>query len=257
MRDRIVRIVAASGVAMAFAATASYADVSDTIFRIDVTVHDPAGDRSDSYVYVQGQDQYGAFDGNGNYNWFLNGGSSQALLGGEVILTHAAVTLIADPVVTLDFGVQNTTGFDTTISVSSALLSFATINNAEANISASVGVNDFNFDGSATLTPIAGKGYTAFYNGAAPGSGTEFSSLFAAAINAPAFGSTNLTQDFPGAGVFGPIAGGVSNASSSFAFMLSAGDLANGSSTYTIIPAPASLGLLGLGGLVASRRRRR
>lgn len=52
-----------------------------------------------------------------------------------------------------------------------------------------------------------------------------------------------------------PIAS-AANMSSGFDFTLSAFDRAVGTSTFSIVPTPATVGLLGLGGLVAARRRR-
>ena len=51
--------------------------------------------------------------------------------------------------------------------------------------------------------------------------------------------------------------GAVSDISSRFSFTLSANDIASGTSIFTVvIPSPGSAALLGLGGLVAIRRRR-
>jgi hypothetical protein len=56
-----------------------------------------------------------------------------------------------------------------------------------------------------------------------------------------------------------PIAGSVSSIQAKFAFMLSAGDSASGSGTFTVIPEPGTAVMLlcALAALAASRRRRR
>ena len=66
-------------------------------------------------------------------------------------------------------------------------------------------------------------------------------------------GTDNWSQD---TGSFQPTGIDVTSISASWDFTLSAFDSATGTSTFTIVPAPASAALLGLGGLAAARRRR-
>jgi hypothetical protein len=146
---------------------------------------------------------------------------------------------------------------DTTFTITSALVSFAAINPAEGRASASLTVTDLNGNG-VTLTPGADQGgaYTSRYNGLAPG-GTLFHDFFSTPLTTPIPGdSTTVAGDFPGGGAFVPIAGSVVSISSRFSFTLSANDLASGTSVFRVVPAPASLSLLGLGGLLGARRRR-
>ncbi len=157
----------------------------------------------------------------------------------------------SDPQVTLNFAVQ-AGGANTVVMIGSALLSFPTISNAQAQASAAFSLTDTNGTG-ATLTGLApgGGAYLADYNGFAPG-GTHFaSSIPAMAVGA--FGTTNASDNVPAVGY--TAIGAASDMSSLVHFSLSAFDLASGTSTFVIIPEPASLALLGLGALFAFRRR--
>lgn len=260
MRDRNLRVLLAAGAAIGLTSMAS-ADISQLIFRIDVSfdLGDGAGVQTHSFQYNQGDDQYGAFAPNGvDYDWSLNGGTGGVWVTGDetnpgVLLQEASVSFREDPVVDLSFGLVNNLPVDTNVTVTSGLVSFATLNNAEGNISATVGVIDTDGDG-ASLSPV-GSGYTAYFNGGAPATGSVFATAFNAAVAVGPFGFTSVTEDFPGPGTFAPM-GAVSDASAQFTFVLSADDAGNGVATYTIIPTSGTLALLGLGGLTALRRRR-
>jgi MYXO-CTERM domain-containing protein len=229
---------------------AANADVSRTIFSLTAT--NSIG--TDSYSFELPADVTNPFIG-GIFDWLI---SQPVTLNNGVVITAAEIHLEADPIVSVNFSLNNTAGMDSNIVVNSPLLSFASINSAIGNASASVTLTDPQGDG-ATLTPIAGKGYTAFYNGGAPQTGTEFANLFTVPVTLPVtdpFGSTTTeTFHFPGPGVFGPM-GNVADASAAWGFVLSDGDNASGSSTFEIVPIPGSTALIALGGLALIRRRR-
>ena len=162
----------------------------------------------------------------------------------------ASFVYIGDPQVNFDFTV--TAGAAVVeITVSSALLSFTTINSASGSASASLELVDAG-GGGASLFGLGpgGAAYLAQYNGFVPG-GTAFANL----LTTPLSGPSSATESFPVSG-FAAIGVPVFDMSAQFHFSLSANDQAIGSSSFEIIPAPGALGLLAIG-LIGSRRRRR
>lgn len=194
-----------------------------------------------------------------NYNaptdtWTWNLAAPLAIFDGpNTIATVEAAnfTYIGDPQV--DFGFTVTAGAaDVEITISSALLSFTTINSASGSASASIQFIDDGL-GDATLAGLGpdGAAFIAQYNGFVPG-GTTFADL----LKSPLLTSSTVFEEFPLGGGFEPILATVSDMSSQFHFSLTANDQAVGSSSFVIIPAPGALGLLAIG-LIGSRRRRR
>jgi hypothetical protein len=198
----------------------------------------------------------GEVDDNGNLDWELDApieiysNRTGTLLG---TLGSASVNLIADPVVGVSFSVL-AAGQNTQFQINSAVLGFSTIDASVATgqASASVSVTDFNFDSNTWIATGPQGGYRALVN---PGTGNEqvFSTLF----NGGPFVGSGLSTTFnDDSGPFSLIGIDTSSISANFDFVLSAGDLATGTSTFTVVPAPAGLGLVGLGGLLLARRRR-
>lgn len=174
-------------------------------------------------------------------------------------LTEIGLDLFADPIVNSNFNVS-AGAFNTTFVIDSVILAFPTIGAAEAygRASAQIGVTASVGLGApgVTLTGLqsGGTAYAAYFN-APPSptgpSGSLFSNLITGGFSA---GSTSYTAS-TGLGYL-PLGVDANDISSQFRFSLSAFDRAAGSSTFEVIPAPGTLALLGLGGLVAGRRRR-
>ena len=110
-----------------------------------------------------------------------------------------------------------------------------------------------------TLTDADGNGasldapgYNALYNN---GAGSFFTGGLPADLTTGAFGSTDLTVNDPG-DFSNRFIGPVSSITANGGFVLSGDDAASINSQFFVVPAPGSVALLGLGGLIATRRRR-
>jgi hypothetical protein len=184
---------------------------------------------------------------NSSTSWTYNFWSQGQLLGS---ISNLRVSIIADPQVNVSF--TATAGLvDTNFTFSSTLLSFPAFAGGTAQASAGITVADLNGNG-VTLTGNnpGGFAYRADYNGNVPG-GTNYASFFPSVTGDPSSGnsvSANLGPTF--------IPASVGDMSARFAFTLSAGDLASGTSNFEIVPAPAGSVALGLGLLGVARRRR-
>lgn len=176
-------------------------------------------------------------------------------------LDSAAVTIIQDPVVSLNFLVS-TGGAATNFTVTSANLSFASIPNATARASGAVTITDNVGDGGLIGGSFPNnETYRAYYNdiGNAPATGTTFATLVPG-VASGAFDSATSNDAFPAAGFSAVdenagILGAVSSMSSQWKFSVDAGSSASGTSTYVVIPEPTT-GLLMLGGFAVLLRRR-
>lgn len=141
--------------------------------------------------------------------------------------------LVGDPVASISFSVTAGSS-DVTVSVSSAMVTFSAINNPAASSEAEVTLTDNNANGAATIETVGGNGglYRAIYNGS-----SQYSThLGDSSISGGSVTFSDATS--------GPIAGNVSSIRSRFDFKLSAGDFASGTGTFTVIPEPATFGLL-------------
>lgn len=121
---------------------------------------------------------------------------------------------------------------------------------AMGRASAAISVTDTLGNG-ATLSADGAAAYTAYYNAF----GSTFASLLGGSVNAGAFSTATASAEFPGGGMFAPVGGSVADIGAEWTFAVSAFDIASGTSVFTVVPAPASLALLGLGGLAMRRRR--
>jgi hypothetical protein len=184
----------------------------------------------------------------GQYDLFPGGIDIKAENHEEITLAHLyglSIQCQGDPIVNLGFSV--TAGaYATSFSFSSPLMTFDPLINAEAYAEAQIGINS-----SHTLmgSYSGGKAYKALYNSTPT---TTFAYLVNT-INSPPWSS------WESAGLTA-LPGTITSMQSKFQFILSAGGMASGSSSYeitgTTIPEPASMLLLGLGGLALLRKRR-
>lgn len=151
----------------------------------------------------------------------------------------------------IDFGVQAGSS-NTTFELLSPTLSFGPLTNARGLVSAGLVGTDQNTNGIA-ISPMGGNGFAfnAMFNGAA-----VFRSYFDHVMSNVASGSVGEAGNMNPEGVFQPM-GTVSNMMSMYQFNVSAGDTAGGTTTYSVAPAPTSIMIVGLSGVVIGRRRRR
>lgn len=188
------------------------------------------------------------------WSWSLGAPVELRSSSGALVATinSASAYYIADPVVNMTFSVA-AGGSATNFSISSALLSFPTINPAEGKATAATTVTDGDGDGATLTGNLGGEAYRAHYNGFL-GAGTTFASL-ADSISAGSHSSNSTNETFGFVGM-----GAVSDMSSQFNFLLTANDLASGTSHYVVqlVPEPTTFAVLaGAFGLAAARRRRR
>jgi len=192
--------------------------------------------------------------------WNLIGGPVEIMDGGNTIatITSAQLTLqafsesLGQSLIALSFNVEAGAA-DTEFTISSSLIDSLNIPGALGRVTGTYSVSDGNLNG-ATLTGLADGGglYSAQYNG-----GNTFNELFTdGPYGVGVSESDGGQQDIPDTG-FTPVGADVNDMNSQWHFMLTAGDLAGGTSNYIIrVPAPAGAALFGMAGLFAARRRR-
>jgi len=242
--QRMREIAWTAGVAVLAGTAAAWADIGDPAIVFEATSSAGTG----SYTVAL---EDGAWDGS---SWFWMAPEPIEILSasGELILTltQGSAFFDGDPVIGLGFAVL-AGGSDTVFSVSSATVSFPTIFGAQGRASGGLTVTESNGD-TATLTGLLAAG-GAFQ------ADTDLG-LFASLLAGPfspggAFGTIDAIDEFPGGGAFVAI-GDVSEISTDWSFELSANDQASGTSVFVVVPTPASLAMLAVGGLVVGRRRR-
>jgi MYXO-CTERM domain-containing protein len=163
-----------------------------------------------------------------------------------------------DPVVTATFNVSSGIT-NSSFTINSSILDFSSISDAVGRATAAITVTDsatFGARGSVSLAGLyGGKAYAALYNTT---SDTFVNLLTGGTVTVPqgttySFSEATALYSDPN---YLPVGTSVDEIKSQFKFTLSAGDRAAGTSAFEIIPAPGAATLLGLGGLLAARRRR-
>ncbi|MBU0616912.1 MAG: PEP-CTERM sorting domain-containing protein [Planctomycetes bacterium] len=169
-------------------------------------------------------------------------------LGDIATLDQAFLTIVGDPQIALGFAVSAGAA-DTTVTITSAVLSFDPLVNPDGAASAGVTLTEAGDNPPATLVGLAGdlgSAYAAYYN-VPPGS------VFAEFVTSLMTDTTTSGSGNTGGWVV--ISDTVSSMQAQYSFILSAGDLASGTSNFLIVPEPASLAMLALGAVALLRRR--
>lgn len=214
------------------------ADLSDVIFRIE------ASNASGSGSFEATVDD--ADFENGIWTW---SGTGIPIMDGDELVAFvdsANTSIVSDPVISLGFALTAGTS-DTSITISSAVLSFPTLDPAMGSASVGTTVTDVDGDASALVTGDGPDGgiYVATYNGA-----TEFAELLSMLEVTEAFDSVSDDAETGSLAIADP----VSSMSTSFSFTLSANDAASGTSVFAVVPEPAGVLLLAVAGAFVRRR---
>jgi len=164
-------------------------------------------------------------------------------------LSNVGMYYRADPQINLSFSVQAGAA-DTAFTITSGLLSFPTIQNADGQASSAFTVTDTNNNGALLTGGNAdGNGYNAWYNG-----GSLFAGQIAGVAVPAGTSSRSDSANYPANG-YAPVGADVDDMQAQVKFTLSARDLASGTTQYEIVPEPSALVLLALGGLSLIRRK--
>jgi hypothetical protein len=257
MRSRLALRSLSIALALACAVSVSQADVTGPGFTIEaideVTGHAGTFSANASWDSDNGTWYWGSTD---PISIMATTGEELAILNPSELPTGSASTYFEDPIVNLNFAVQAGVN-PTTFRIASALLSFPTLTNPDAVASAGFSVTDTNGNGvGLTGIGLTGGGYLAQYNGFAGAFPTPLGTTFAELqqnLAAGPFGTNSQSEDHPLVGTQ-VIPATVNDISTLVSFSLSARDLASGTTTFSVVPEPASLALLVLGALVARRR---
>jgi hypothetical protein len=169
-------------------------------------------------------------------------------LGDVATLEQAFLTVVGDPQIALGFAIAAGEA-DTTVTITSTILSFDPLVNPDGAASAGVTLTEAGSNPPATLVGLAGdlgSVYAAYYN-VPPGT------VFAEFVPGLTTDTTISDSDSTGGWVLIPDT--VSNMQVQYSFTLSAMDLASSTSNYLIVPEPAGLALLALGAVALLRRR--
>ncbi len=196
----------------------------------------------------------------GRIEWGLESPISLVCDDGQPLATIESLNVgyDADPIVDLAFSLRNSDlGNPTFFSITSTTISFGGINPATGVATASMSITN-GIGGPAGVSSAGqfpgNKAYQARYStDSVINTGTVFANLV---DSLSAVIGTSQTEETNG-GLFVAIPGTIYMMESQYQFILSAGDQASGTSHFEIVPEPATLGLLLVGGLMVAARRRR
>ncbi len=241
--------------ALTLALGVAKADVPDVVFEVTAEVG-PLG------VTIPILAEWGEYNSETQtWSWTLPEGEDLEFWSNDTFLgslTEFEASIVGDPEVNLNFSVQSGLS-DTTFHIASALFDdFEPITNAEGYAHASYTLTDFDA-GSATLTGVGNTGgaYLAQYNGWAGNPMGPAGTTFAEGIYSMSAGFLEtVTEDYnrPESGYLA-IDETVESMSSLVSFVLTAQDLASGTTNFVIVPEPGALALLALGAVAFLRRR--
>jgi hypothetical protein len=235
--------------------TAAVGCVSAALAEISDIVYSVVAENRSGRASFQAHFSEGSWDSERRiYSWRLSAPIELRDDDGDLIaiLQQGSTLVRGDPQISLGYLVQAGDSL-TNFTITSALLSFPTMNNPDARASASMGITDINGDGAELIGLHDGPAaYLAQYNGFVPG-GSTFSALIGS-IKASAGGSGSAFQNDPPSG-YRTISGNVNDMSVQFKFSLTAFDTSSGTSNFEIVPEPAAVALLVLGALALLRRR--
>ena len=160
------------------------------------------------------------------------------------------ITYDADPMVSLDFAVIAGIS-DTTFTITTAAVSFDPLVNPDAYASATATVTDTGIDG-ATMTGLqtGAKLYEARYNGSV--AWADLIDSISAGLASSETGDGRRPLVAPN---METIPDTVVSIEAQYKFVLSAEDFASGTSTFEVVPEPATLILLGIGAMMLRRKR--
>jgi hypothetical protein len=235
---------------LVLAAGVATADIPAVVFEITAETDQAGASYGESFQILA---EWGDYDRAGDvWTWTLpepyEFWHNDTFLGS---LDTFTATIVGDPEVNLSFSVQAGAA-NTAFHIGSALLSdFDPITDAIGYAHASYTLTDFDAN-SAALTGVGDTGgaYLAQYNGWAgdPFGGPQGTTFAEGIFSMSAGFLETVTEDFdhPESG-YVAIEDTVYDMSSLVSFTLTARDLASGTSSYVIVPEPATLALLGLG----------
>lgn len=237
---RIAAIVLAMSVLACVNAAAVAGEVSSVFFAIDV----------DSAI---GSESWSIASADVDYDPATNTWSWEDVdisLGDVAMLDQASLTIVGDPQIAMSFALTAGAA-DTTVTITSAVLSFDALADPDGAASAGATLTESGGDATASLVGLAGNDestYAAYYN-VSPGT------VFAEFI--PGLTTDTTVSDNDNTGGWVPIGDTVYNIMAQYSFVLSAEDQASATSNYLVVPEPAGLVMLTLGGIAALGRRRR
>lgn len=218
--------------------TAQAGEVSSTFFAIEVT----SDLGSESWSIASEDVDYNP----ATETWSWN--ASGIALGDVATLDQAFLTIAGDPQIAMGFALTAGAA-DTTVTITSAVLSFDPLVNPDGAASAGVTLTEAGGYPPASLVGLAGdlgSAYAAYYN-VPPGT------VFAEFV--PALYTSTTTSGSGNTGGWVLISDTASSMQAQYSFTLSAMDLASGTSNFLIVPEPAALALLAAGALALLRRR--
>lgn len=224
-------------------ATPLYGDISTNALTITATTASGQA----SYTHIFDPTLYDPQTG--TYEWIMQGPISLMDGSGHLLATVMGLSthIEGDPLVNVNFLLQ--AGHeDVQINVLSATVSFDTMDPAEGVFSAQIGGTDMNGNG-ITINGTTGAGRIWWAS-----SNDQTFAIIVDSQSAGPWGSTAMGQTYPETGTE-PLAVPVNNMWTEASFVLSAGDLASGTSVYRLTPEPFSITLLLIGSFVVFRRR--